>query len=232
MADGPQRVSCQSHILQRFHHHPVNACGHEGCSHLSPFLALWFFIAVQVVQHSYSSTTRQPIKMVEFYSLTLSSFPFRYGSQNTNIGFHKTRTISLLDFRTIISRCAWLPIRPIGRRGLNYSIKRVRPVCNDFQGDEKPCSIGGEHRSPPACTNESKSLRDLARVCYDISVNYCKSIIHSRHKYIFLSTQNHSRPLLSTPFGSLACVKRSDGNIGKKWNESARCNSAEIRCSI
>ena len=42
----------QSHLLQRCHHHPVivtvNACGHEGYFHLSPVLALRFFIAMRV----------------------------------------------------------------------------------------------------------------------------------------------------------------------------------------
>ena len=40
----------QSHLLQRCH--PVDACGHEGSSHLFPVLAFRFFIAMQV-QHSY-----------------------------------------------------------------------------------------------------------------------------------------------------------------------------------
>ena len=77
----------QSHPLQRCH----PACGHEGSSHLSPVLALWIFIAIQV-QHSYNS-----------YLLTFHAF--RYGSQNTNSSFPKNRTH---DFRT--SRCTWLPI--------------------------------------------------------------------------------------------------------------------------
>ena len=42
----------QSHPLQRCH----PACGYEGSSHLFPFFAIWFFIAMQV-QHSYNLST-------------------------------------------------------------------------------------------------------------------------------------------------------------------------------
>ena len=40
-------LGCQSHQLQRCL--PVNACGHEGSSHLSPVLALRIFIAMPLV---------------------------------------------------------------------------------------------------------------------------------------------------------------------------------------
>ena len=61
-------VSCVSHlrpiVLNVLHYqvhllqccHPVNACGHEGSFHLSPVLALWTSIAMQV-HHSYKSST-------------------------------------------------------------------------------------------------------------------------------------------------------------------------------
>ena len=46
----------QSHLLQRCHPVTVNACGHEGSSHLSPVPALRIFIAMRV-RHSYNSST-------------------------------------------------------------------------------------------------------------------------------------------------------------------------------
>ena len=55
-------------VLNVLSYHPVNACGHEGFSHLSSGLALRFFIAMQV-QHSYN------------YS---RSHAFRYGRQKKN----------------------------------------------------------------------------------------------------------------------------------------------------
>ena len=77
----------QSHLLQRCH----PACGHEEYSPLSPVLALWFVITMQV-QRSYNSSTN------EWLNLTYSrSHAFHYGRKKTNSGFPKNRTH---DFRT------------------------------------------------------------------------------------------------------------------------------------
>ena len=78
---GPNVQDYQSSLLQRCH----PACGHEGSSHLSPVLALQFFIAMQV---NTLLTVRQP--MVDFYLLTFSRFPLRKKK-------HKNQTH---DFRT------------------------------------------------------------------------------------------------------------------------------------
>ena len=53
VADGPQRSRFQSYLLQRCH----PACGREGSSHLSPGLALRFFIVMRV-QHSHNSSPK------------------------------------------------------------------------------------------------------------------------------------------------------------------------------
>ena len=49
---GLNMLGYQSHLLQRYH----PACGHEESSHLSPVLALRFFIAMQV-PHSCNTST-------------------------------------------------------------------------------------------------------------------------------------------------------------------------------
>ena len=80
IADGPH------------HYHP--ACGHKGSSHLSPVLALQFFLS----RCKFSTlTTRQP--MVEFYLLTFPRFPLRKKEHKSYFGKNRTH-----DFRT--SRCA------------------------------------------------------------------------------------------------------------------------------
>ena len=62
-------------------------------------------------------TTCQP--MAEF----LPTHDFRYGSQNTNSGFHRNRTH---DFRT--SRCTWLRTRPLGRRVTHIHKRLLLPT--------------------------------------------------------------------------------------------------------
>ena len=54
----------QSHLLQHCH----LAYGHEGSSHLSPVLALRFFIALQV-QHSYNSSINGSILLTHVITL-------------------------------------------------------------------------------------------------------------------------------------------------------------------
>ena len=49
-----------------------------------------------------------------FYLLTFSRFPFRYGRHNKKSSFDKTKNRTH-DFRT--RTCAILPSRPLGRRG-------------------------------------------------------------------------------------------------------------------
>ena len=86
---GPNVLGYQSHLLQRCH----PASGHEGSS-ISPWFSSYiFFIAIQV----------QHLQLVnQSLNFTCSrSHAFCYGSQNTNSGFHKNRTNSLLDFCTL-----------------------------------------------------------------------------------------------------------------------------------
>ena len=94
-ADGPQRARLT--IPPTATLPSCLAWGHERPSHLSPVLALYFFIAMQV-QHSYSSSTNVRIL------LNSRSHAFRHGRNNTNSGSHKKRTH---DCRTT-RMCTWL----------------------------------------------------------------------------------------------------------------------------
>ena len=75
-------IGYQSHLL-----HP--ACGHQGSPHLSPRFSPCDFLS----RCKFGTLTpHQPITLLEFFLLRLSSFPFRYGSQNKRSDPVKNRT--------------------------------------------------------------------------------------------------------------------------------------------
>ena len=83
-------------------------CEHEGSSHLSPVLALCFFLS----RCKFSTlTTRQPMVEFDFYLLTFSRSPLRKPEYKS---LFLQESNSRLPYS---STCTWLPSRPLGRRG-------------------------------------------------------------------------------------------------------------------
>ena len=119
-------------------------------------------------------TTRQ--LMVELYLLTFPRFPLRKKEHKSYFGKNRTR-----DFRT--SRCAGLPTRPLGRRGLRDQILRhVRG-----QGNIRfPCSADHEQDWQPYPVDPHSALCDGHTYVQDFCTRFCS---HKNRPYSLVGTR-------------------------------------------